>query len=321
MTRPLRFLLATLVAVVAATATAQAAWPEKPVKIVVPFPPGGATDVVARALGQRLSQVWKQPVVIENRTGAGGNIGADLVAKAPPDGYTFLMASSAEVAINQFLYQAMPFDPERDLVPVVKVASAPLALLVHPSIPATTVSELVAFLKANPGTPYASSGTGGPQHLAAEHFRTLTSTDMVHIPYKGGAPAITDLLGGQVRIFFSGLPPAIAHIQAGRLRVLAVSTREPSSLMEGVPPVSATLPGFDIENWQGLFAPAGTTAAIVNQVAAEVARIAEDKSFGDQLRAQGAAPAPLAPAAFAAFVDAERRKYSQLVKASGAKAN
>src|SRR2546423_86521 len=158
----------------------------------------------------------------------------------------------------RFLFAALALT-----VPVTKVASAPLALVVHPSIPATTVSELIAFLKANPGTPYASSGTGGPQHLAAEHFRMVTGTSMVHVPYKGGAPAIIDLLGGQVRIFFSGLPPSIAHIQAGRLRVLAVSTREASSLMEGVPPVSATVPGFDIENWQGLFAPAGTPAAIV----------------------------------------------------------
>jgi tripartite-type tricarboxylate transporter receptor subunit TctC len=300
---------------------AHAAWPEKPVKIIVPFAPGGATDVVARALGQRLSQAWGQPVVIENRTGAGGNIGADLVAKASPDGYTLLMASPAEVAINQFLYTEMPFDPEKDLVAVTKVASAPLALVVHPSIPATTVKELIAFLKANPGTPYASSGTGGPQHLAAEQFRMLTGTDMVHVPYKGGAPAITDLLGGQVRVFFSGLPPAIAHIQAGRLRVLAVSTREPSSLMEGVPTVAATVPGFDFENWQGLFAPAATPVAVVNQIAAEVARISQDKSFSDQLRAQGAAPAPASPAQSAAFVDAERRKYRELVKASGAKAN
>jgi tripartite-type tricarboxylate transporter receptor subunit TctC len=225
----------------------------------------------------------------------GGNIGADLVAKAPHDGYTLLMASSAEVAINQFLYTEMPFDPEKDLVPVTKVASAPLALVVHPSIPATTVSELIAFLKANPGTPYASSGIGGPQHLAAEHFRVMTGTNMVHVPYKGGAPAIVDLLGGQVRIFFSGLPPAIVHIQAGRLRALAVSTREPSSLMEGVPTVAATVPGFDFENWQGLFAPAGTPAAIVQQVAAEVGRIAQDRSFSDQLRAQGARAARFRP--------------------------
>ncbi|HET9578115.1 MAG TPA: tripartite tricarboxylate transporter substrate-binding protein [Usitatibacter sp.] len=223
-----------------ACATASmAAWPEKPVKIVVPFAAGGATDVVARALGQRLGAIWKQPVVIENRPGAGGNIGADLVAKAAPDGYTLLLASPAEVAINEFLYKDMAFDPKRDLVPVSKVASAPLVLLVHPSVPAKTVPELIAFLKSNAnGTPYASSGTGGPQHLAAEQFRVLTGTNLIHVPYKGGAPAITDLLGGQVRMFFGGLPPSLPHIKSGRLRALAVSTKEPSSLMEGVPPVA-----------------------------------------------------------------------------------
>ena len=315
----IRFLLAALCAFAPA---ALAAWPERPVKIVVPFAAGGATDVVARALGQRLSQAWKQPVVIDNRPGAGGNIGADLVAKAAPDGYTLLLASPAEVAINPFLYKSMSFDPQKDLAPVSKVASAPLALLVHPSVPAKTVSELVAYLKAHPeGTPYASSGTGGPQHLAMEQFRVLTGTNLIHVPYKGGAPAITDLVGGQVQLFFSGLPPALAHIQAGRLRAIAVSTKDPSGLMPGVPPVSATVPGFDIENWQGMFAPAGTPPAMIAEVAGEIARISKDKAFHDQLVASGAAPAPLGPAEFAAFLDAERRKYERLVRLSGAKAD
>jgi tripartite-type tricarboxylate transporter receptor subunit TctC len=310
------------VAAVVLSLVANAAFPEKPVKIVVPFAPGGATDVVARALGQRLGEIWKQPVVIENRPGAGGNIGADLVTKAPADGYTLLLASPAEVVINAFLYKDMPFDPVKDLAPVSKVASAPLVLLVHPSIPAKTVPELIAFLKEHKeGTPYASSGTGGPQHLAAEQFRVLTGTNMIHVPYKGGAPAIVDLVGGQVRIFFSGLPPALPHIQSGRVRAIGVSTREASSLMEGVPPVAATVPGFDFENWQGLFAPAATPVAVVNQIAADIAQVSQDKGYRDQLVASGAAPAPLAPAAFAAFLDAERRKYSQLVKASGARAD
>jgi tripartite-type tricarboxylate transporter receptor subunit TctC len=318
--RPMRFLLAALCAFAALVpAAGRAAFPEKPVRIVVPFPAGGAAGGVARSLGQRLSQLWGQPVVIENRPGAGGNIGADLVAKAPPDGYVLLMASSAEVVINPFLYKSMPFDPVRDLAPVSRVASAPLVLLVHPSVPATSVPELIAFLKANPqGTPYASSGTGGPQHLAAEQFRLLTGTNLIHVPYKGGAPAITDLLGGQVRMFFGGLPPALPHIRSGRLRALAVTTKEPSSLAEGVPAVSATLPGFDFENWQGMFAPAGTPSSVIAKIAADIARIAQDKAFSDQLVAQGAGPAPLAPAAFASFLEAERSKYGRLVKESGA---
>jgi tripartite-type tricarboxylate transporter receptor subunit TctC len=303
-------------------AVSMAAWPEKPVKIVVPFAAGGATDVVGRALAQRLAGRWKQPVVVENRPGAGGHIGADLVAKAPADGYTLLLASAAEVAINEFLYKDMPFDPRKDLVPVSKVASAPLVLLVHPSVPAKTVPELVAFLKEHAeGTPYASSGTGGPQHLAAEQFRVFTGTNMIHIPYKGGAPATTDLLGGQVKMFFGGLPPSLPHIKSGRLRAIAVSTKDASSLLEGVPPVSATVPGFDIENWQGMFAPAGTPGAVVAHIAADIAQVAKDGAFREQLVASGAAPSPLAPAEFAAFVEAERRKYSELVKLSGAKAD
>jgi tripartite-type tricarboxylate transporter receptor subunit TctC len=302
-------------------ANAAWAWPDKPVKIVVPFAPGGATDVVARAMGQRLGEMWKQPVVIENKPGAGGNIGADLVAKAPPDGHTLLLASPAEAVINAFLYKSMPFDPQKDLLPVAKIASAPLALVVHPSVPAKSMPELLAYLKANPGTPYASSGTGGPQHLAGEWFRVLTKTEITHVPYKGGAPAIVDLLGGQVRMFFSGLPPALPHIQAGRLRVIAISTAAPSSLMDGVPTVAATVPGFDVENWQGLFAPAGTPSAVIAKVAADAARVAQDKSYQDQLKASGAAPAVLAPEAFSAFLESERRKYRELVQISGAKAD
>jgi tripartite-type tricarboxylate transporter receptor subunit TctC len=297
-----------------------ASFPEKPVRLVVPFAPGGATDVVARALGQRLGLLWKQQVVVDNRPGAGGNIGADLVAKAPGDGYTLLMASPAEVAINPFLYAHMPFDPAADLVPVSKAASAPLVLVVHPSVPAKTLPELIEFLKSRPeGTNYASSGTGGPQHLAGEHFRAMTGAKLVHVPYKGGAPAITDLLGGQVQMFFAGLPPSLPHIHAGKLRALAVTTSQPSSLMPGVPTVDSVLPGFDFENWQGVFAPRGTPEAIVAQIARDIAKVAGDKGLQEQLSAQGAAPAPLGPAEFAAFVQKERRKYGELVRTSGAR--
>ena len=299
----------------------QAAFPEKPVRIIVPFAPGGATDVVARALGQRLGVLWKQQVIIENKPGAGGNIGADAVAKAAPDGHTLLLASPAEVAINQFLYKSMPYDPETDLVPVSKAASAPLVLVVHPSVPSKTLPELIDWLKARKeGTPYASSGTGGPQHLAGESFRTLTGANLLHVPYKGGAPAITDLLGGQVQMFFSGLPPALPQINAGKLRAIAISTSKPSALMPGVPTVDSVLPGFDFENWQGVFAPKVTPDAVVAQIARDMASVV-DKALGDQLAAQGAAPTPTTPAEFAAFVQKERRKYGELVKASGAKAD
>ena len=309
-----------LAALAAAFACATAhAFPDKAVRIIVPFPPGGATDVVARSLGQRLSALWKQPVVIENKAGAGGNIGADAVAKAEPDGYTLLLASPAEVAINPFLDKSMTFDPEKDLVPVSKAATAPLVLVVHPSVPAKTLPELIAWLKSRKdGTPYASSGTGGPQHLAGESFRVMTGTNLIHVPYKGGAPAITDLLGGQVSMFFAGLPPALPHIKAGKLRAIAVTTTQPSALIPGVPTVDSVVPGFDFENWQGVFAPRGTPDAIVQQIARDMATVS-DAALADQLARQGAAPAPSSPAEFAAFVQKERRKYSELVKMSGAK--
>ncbi|MBX3674399.1 MAG: tripartite tricarboxylate transporter substrate binding protein [Burkholderiales bacterium] len=318
--KPLKALAAAIAALACAAAgLSHAAFPEKTVRIVVPFAPGGATDVVARALGQRLGKVWNQQVIIENKPGAGGNIGADIVAKAAPDGHTLLMASPAEVVINQFLYAKMPFDPATDLVPISKAASAPLVLVVHPSVPSTTLPELIDWLKARPeGTNYASSGTGGPQHLAGESFRTMTKAKLVHVPYKGGAPAITDLLGGQVQMFFAGLPPALPHIRAGKIRAIAITTTQPSALIPGVPTVASVLPGFDFENWQGLFAPKGTPAAIVEQIARDYAAVA-DKSLADQLSGQGAAPAPTTPADFAAFVQKERQKYGELVKASGAK--
>jgi tripartite-type tricarboxylate transporter receptor subunit TctC len=310
-----------MLAAVAATFACMSAhaFPDRIVRIIVPFPAGGATDVVARTIGQRLGALWKQQVIVENKPGAGGNIGADTVAKADPDGHTLLMASPAEVAINQFLYKSMSYDPERDLVPVTKAASGPLVLVVHPSVPVKTLPELIAYLKARKeGTPYASSGTGGPQHLAGESFRTMTGTNLIHVPYKGGAPAITDLVGGQVKMFFSGLPPALVHIKADRLRAIAVTTAQPSALLPGVPTVDSVVPGFDFENWQGVFAPHGTPEAIVAQIARDIATVS-DGALAELLARQGAAPAPMTPAQFAAFVQKERRKYGDLVKASGAK--
>ena len=252
------WLVASLIAFGAGTA--RAAFPERAVHVIVPFAPGGATDVVARTLAQRLSQIWGQPVVVENKPGAGGNIGADAVAKALPDGYTVLLASPAEIVINPHLYPRMTYDPAKDLVPVTKIAAAPLVLVIHPSVPARTVAELVQYIKSQKtGLSYASSGTGGPQHLAAEQFRLMTGTDLLHVPYKGGAPAVNDLLAGQVPMFFAGLPPALPHIKAGKLVALAVTTATRWPALPDVPTMAeAGLPGFNIENWQGIFVPAGT---------------------------------------------------------------
>ena len=322
MTRRRTILTAIALAVGFAAAPVALAFPDKPVRLVVPFAPGGATDVVARALGVRLSQIWKQQVLVENRPGAGGNIGADAVAKSAPDGYTLLLASPAEVTINQFLYPSMPFDAARDLAPVSKVATAPLVLVVNAQkTPATGVQELLSAIRARPGgVNYASSGTGGPQHLAGEMFRLVSKTELTHVPYKGGAPATTDLLGGQVDLFFSGVPPALSHIQAGRLRALGVTTRDRSPLLPQVPTLAEQgFPGFHIENWQGVFVPAGTPPAIVEQIARDLASVAADKGFADQLTAQGATAVSMKPAEFASFVKAESLKFSRLVKESGAK--
>ncbi len=305
----------------AGTGVAHAAYPDRPVHVIVPFAPGGATDVVARTLGARLSQMWLQPVVVENKPGAGGNIGADAVAKAPADGYTILLASPAEIVINPHLFARMPYDPAKDLAPVTKIAAAPLVLVVNPSVPARTVAELIDYIKSQKtGVSYASSGTGGPQHLAAEQFRLMTGTNLVHIPYKGGAPAVSDLLSGQVPMFFAGLPPALPHIKAGKLRALAVTTATRWPALADVPTVSeAGLPGFDIENWQGIFVPAGTPPEIIARLARDIGTVAREKDFSDRLTAQGAAPATMSPAEFGAFVRAERVKYGRLVKESGAK--
>jgi tripartite-type tricarboxylate transporter receptor subunit TctC len=314
---PLLFLVASYGTV----ALAQSPYPDKPVKIIVPFPPGGATDVVGRALAVRLSQLWKQQVLVENKPGAGGNIGADLVAKAPADGYTLLLASPAEITINPYLYPQMPFDPSRDFIPVARVASSPLVLVVNSKSTVKNMAELLQMIKTQGSkVNYASSGSGGPQHLAGELFQLMAGVSMTHIPYKGGAPAITDLLGGQVDLFFAGIPPALPHIIAGKLRPLAVTTLKRSPLLPQVPTVSESgFPGFNIENWQGIFVPRGTNNQIVDKIAADIGVIAAEKNFYDLLSAQGAIPAPLMPKEFAVFVNAESQKYSKLIKDSGAK--
>ena len=314
---PLLFLVASYGTV----ALAQSSYPDKPVKIIVPFPPGGATDVVGRALAVRLAQLWKQQVIVENKPGAGGNIGADLVAKAPADGYTLLLASPAEITINPYLYPQMPFDPSRDFIPVARVASSPLVLVVNSKSAVKSMPELLQMIKTQGSkVNYASSGSGGPQHLAGELFQLMAGVSMTHIPYKGGAPAITDLLGGQVDLFFAGIPPALPHIIAGKLRPLAVTTLKRSPLLPQVPTISESgFPGFNIENWQGIFVPRGTNSQIVDKIATDIGVIAAEKNFYELLSAQGAVPAPLMPKEFAVFVNAESQKYSKLIKDSGAK--
>ena len=302
---------------------ALALYPDKPVRLIIPFAPGGATDLVGRALAVRLTTIWGQQVLVENKPGAGGNIGADIVAKSTPDGYTLLLASPAEVAINPSLYSQMPYDSAIDLVPVAKVASAPLVLVVNSQSPIKSMQDLIQYIKLKNGAVnFASSGTGGPQHLAGELFKSMASVSMTHIPYKGGAPAITDLLGGQVDLFFAGLPPALPHINSGKLRALGVTTQKRSPLLANVPTISESgFIGFNIENWQGIFVPAKTNSKIINQLSRDIERVISDKSFDETLSAQGASPYFLKPKDFAVFVQSETQKYGKLVKESGAKAD
>jgi tripartite-type tricarboxylate transporter receptor subunit TctC len=297
---------------------AMAAFPDRPVNIVVPFPAGGATDAVARLLGDGLSKIWGQSVVVENRTGAGGNIGGNYVAKAKPDGYTLLVGSPAETVINALLYPEMQYDSQKDLAPVSKAGSAPLVLVTHPSVPVKNAKELIEYVKkSDKGVNYASSGTGGPQHLAAEEFKRVTSANINHIPYKGGSPAITDLVGGQVEMFFSGLPPAMPFIKADKLRALAVTTEQRSELVPDIPTLAESgLPGFHIENWQGVFVPAGTPADVVDKIAADIGKVLNQPEVKQKLATQGISAAPSTPAEFRKFTDSEREKYKAIIKAA-----
>src|SRR5450631_680476 len=297
------------------------AYPSKPIRLVVPFPAGGSLDVVARAIAQKLTEAWGQPVVIDNRPGAGGNIGADLVAKSAPDGYTILEGALSTHAVNVSLYSKMPYDPIKDFAPITLVAVTPNVLVLNASYPVNSVPELLAYARANPGKlSFGSGSNGSAGHLAGELFKTEAGVDMVHIPYKGGAPALQALLAGDTQLMFDNLANSEAQLKAGKLKALAVTTAKRSSLAPQLPTLSETgLPGFDIYTWWGLMAPAGTPKEIVAKWNAEVTRIlasAEMKAFFSQ---QGAEPAADSPEQFAALIKSEIAKYAKIVKQSGAK--
>ena len=297
-------------------------FPSRPLRIVVPFAAGGATDLIARVVGQKLTESMGQPVVIDNRPGASGMIGADAVAKAAPDGYTLLMGSTAEVAINPSLYAKMAYDPDKDLVPVTLAGITPLILVVNPASPYKSVADIVADAKAHPGrVSFASAGNGSVQHLSGELLKVLTSTDMVHVPYKGAAPALTDVLSGQVTMFFSGMPPAMPHVKSGKLRALAVTTPARSPAAPDVPTMAeAGIAGFDISNWFGVLAPAGTPRDVLDRLNAEVVKALAQPAVKARLAEQGAEAVGDTREAFAAFIQSEKAKYAKLIKVSGAKA-
>jgi len=302
-------------------AAAQGTYPTKPVRIVVPFPAGGTTDILARAAAQRLTETLGQSVVVDNRPGAGGNIGAELVAKAPPDGHTLLMGTVGTHAINASLYAKMPYDHIRDFAPIILVAGVPNVLVVHPSVPVNSVQELIAYAKANPGKlNFASSGSGTSIHLSAELFKTMAGVHMAHVPYKGSAPAVTDLLGGQVQLMFDNLPSALPHIKAGKLKALAVTSATRAPALPDVPTIAESgLVGFDATSWFGLLAPAGTPQPIIARVNGDVAKWLATAEAKEKMAGLGANSAGQSTDEFVRHIAAETSKWAKVVKDSGAK--
>ena len=321
--------MATFAALAAAPLTAAAqAWPSKPVRIVVPFPPAGTTDILARALAPELQKAFGQPFVVENKPGAGGNIGAAEVAKAAPDGHTLLMGTVGTHAINPALYTKMPYDHVKDFVPVTLVAGVPNVLVVNPGLAQrngiASVADLARHARANPGKlTFASSGNGTSIHLSGELFKALTGTQMVHSPYKGSGPALLDLMGGNVDLMFDNLPSSMPHIRSGKLLALAVTSATRSSALPEAPTVAeaggAALASFEASSWFGLLAPAGTPMDIVNRIQQETAKALATAAMRERLQAQGAIPSGNTPTEFARLIDAETRKWAPVVKASGAK--
>jgi tripartite-type tricarboxylate transporter receptor subunit TctC len=307
-------------------ALAQASWPSRPVRIVVPFAPAGTTDILARALAPELTRAFGQAFVIENKPGAGGNLGAEQVAHSPPDGYSLLMGTVGTHAINPSLYPKMPYDHVRDFAPVTLVAGVPNVLVMNPAkadaYGVKTVADLIAYAKAHPGKlNMASSGNGTSIHLAGELFKTMTGTFMLHFPYRGSGPALLDLIGGNMDLMFDNLPSAMPQIKAGKLKALAVTSSERSAAMPELPTIveAAGLKGYEASSWFGLLAPAGTPADILARLQQETARALGSPALKERLLAQGAIPSGNTPAEFAQLIAAETKKWAAVVKASGAK--
>jgi len=291
------------------------AWPARPVTLVVPFPPGGGTDTGARIVAEQLGRKWGQTVVVENKGGAAGMIGADLVAKAKPDGYTILMGNVGTQAINPSLYKKMPYDPDSAFAPIALVAELPLAMMVNPGVKANTAKEFIALAKAQPGQlSYSSSGAGGAPHLAAEMFKDSTGTFILHVPYRGGGPAIGDLIAGHVQLSFMTVFEASGQIKAGKLRALAVTSDKRVSALPDVPTLAeSAVPGFNSISWIGLFAPAGTPKEIVEKISADVREVVAVEDTRAKLVNLGAVPLTNTPAQFAQLVANDRKRYAKII--------
>ncbi|MDM0008805.1 tripartite tricarboxylate transporter substrate binding protein [Variovorax sp. J22G73] len=317
----LRYLASTLLVCLPLAAAAQASdFPTKAIRIVVPFPPGGATDAAARLVAVKMAEHWGQPVLVDNRAGAGGNVGSDLVAKSPADGYTLVMGVTGSHAINTSLYTKMPYDPVADFVAISQVAVVPNVLVVHPSVPAKNLAELIALAKKEPGKlNYASLGNGTAAHLGMEMLKSEAGVDITHVPYKGSAPAVSDLLAGQVQMMVDGLPSALPHVKAGKLRAIALTSLHRAPSLPDLPTIAETYPGFYADAWSGLFAPKGTPQPVVDKLSAEVQRILKLPEVRDKLAALGAEPVGSTQKEFTAHVKKEIDKWAKVVKTSGAK--
>ena len=298
-------------------------YPAKPIRIIVPFPAGGTADIMARVVGQKMTETWGQQVLIDNRSGAGGNIAADLAARSAPDGYTLFLCTVGTHAVHQTLYEKLSFDPIKDFSAVAYIAGVPNVVVVHPSIPVTSVKELIGFIKARPGRiNFGSSGTGSSVHMSGEMLKVMAGLDMTHIPYKGNPQAVTDLMAGQIELMITNMPSVIPYIQSGRLRALAVTTKARSPALPDLPTMEeAGLPGYESSAWFGLVSPAAVPRDIVSKLNAEVMRIVGLEDVKRNLASQGAYPLVMTPDEFGAFMKAETSKWAKIVKASGARAD
>jgi tripartite-type tricarboxylate transporter receptor subunit TctC len=318
--RAIRFAVVIIAAAAAAPAATAQQWPQRPIRMLVGFAPGGGTDATARAIAPRMSELLGQQVVVDNRPGATGNIAADITAKANPDGYTILMGTIAALAINPSLYSKLPFDPIRDLAPVARAVDSTNVLVLHPSVPAKSVKELIALAKAKPLN-CGSSGVGGAGHLALELFNLQTGTRMTHVPYKGGGPAMIDLLAGNIQLIFATAASSVAHIKSGKIRAIAVTTAKRAPLVPDLPTVAETgLKGFEANNWYGVVVPAKTPRPIIDRLNKNIATALLVPDVKELLFKQGLDVAPDSPEAFGAYIKSETVKWAKVIKAAGLKA-